>query len=679
MSIPIKPKWVAGSGLSFGRPAIVKGLCIFGSAGENGICRAIRLADGSQAWQFVAAGGIFTDIVVEGGLAYFASQFLLEPGVKNIEQSFLYAVDVVTGLQRWRVQLDGTISAVYTRPQTISAVATDTVLIGSAVRTTVHLLEVDKGTGTLIRSGSLLSGSLRQWRLGSDQLLFARIDGLTVEVIDLAAMTTTVAFATTTPIRAAALTDKRLYLACSADEDAAGTVTAVNLDTWTNAWEQALALPCQTIFAQGDHIVLVLQQLMESPAEFRCIDAVTGGTLWTFVQGNRGTGDYCGLFLAGKFLTQTRTRDQPNSVPDTTVTVGIDVRDGTRVFHAEHPWSSGWIIDAGETVLSCHVSFILALEPGRFWSASLGGAIRGTPSVSNDRILTGNANGMFTSLDLFSGEIRWQTALPAPVESSPAVLGNRIAVGHGQGVSALDGASGAVLWTTATSAAVTGPVRAVGDRLVFGGRDRMVHCVALGTGQPAWTFPTGGFVEGGAAMDDTGIFIGSDDGTLYALDFNGAQRWRFNTLDEIKSTPLLADDLVIFGNDRGLLTALARADGSVRWQRTLPGSLKTSSPTLHFEHFWIGDEAGNVHRIAVADGLSEWSVGGLGRLRGAITWHKGELFASSLDGEVLVLDMWSGAVLRRVKLGSAVFAAPVVGNGAIAVVDEQGGVHALVP
>src|SRR5580765_2106596 len=55
-----------------------------------------------------------------------------------------------------------------------------------------------------------------------------------------------------------------------------------------------------------------------------------------------------------------------------------------------------------------------------------------------------------------------------------------------------------------------------------------------------WSFKTGRSVKSSPAIEGGKVFVGSDDGILYALDFvTGKKLWEFKTGDSVESSPLV--------------------------------------------------------------------------------------------------------------------------------------------
>src|SRR5258708_999147 len=83
----------------------------------------------------------------------------------------------------------------------------------------------------------------------------------------------------------------------------------------------------------------------------------------------------------------------------------------------------------------------------------------------------------------------------------------------------------------------------------------------------AWRFKTAGPVKSSAAVVNQQVFIGSDDGNLYALSLvDGKKLWAFKTGGEVESSPLVLDHTVFNGSSDGFLYALDAASGALKWK-----------------------------------------------------------------------------------------------------------------
>jgi outer membrane protein assembly factor BamB len=80
-----------------------------------------------------------------------------------------------------------------------------------------------------------------------------------------------------------------------------------------------------------------------------------------------------------------------------------------------------------------------------------------------------------------------------------------------------------------------------------------------------WTFKTAGPVKSSAAIVQDRVFIGSDDGNVYALTLaDGKKVWEFKTGGGIESSPLALEGKVYVGSSDAFLYALEAGTGKLR-------------------------------------------------------------------------------------------------------------------
>ena len=91
------------------------------------------------------------------------------------------------------------------------------------------------------------------------------------------------------------------------------------------------------------------------------------------------------------------------------------------------------------------------------------------------------------------------------------------------------------------------------------------------------TFPQGrkGRFASSPVVKDDHLYIGDDRGRFYALDAHkGNPVWMVDLGDGVSTAPLLIGETVYFGTRGGMLCGLSRQDGSLRWKFFLGVPLK---------------------------------------------------------------------------------------------------------
>jgi outer membrane protein assembly factor BamB len=92
------------------------------------------------------------------------------------------------------------------------------------------------------------------------------------------------------------------------------------------------------------------------------------------------------------------------------------------------------------------------------------------------------------------------------------------------------------------------------DRVVFGGRDKLLHCVKREDGAAVWSFPTRGKVDSSPVICGDKVVVGSDDGRVYMVSLEkGTELWSYEIGRPVGSSPAVVDGKVVIGADDGVV------------------------------------------------------------------------------------------------------------------------------
>jgi outer membrane protein assembly factor BamB len=174
-----------------------------------------------------------------------------------------------------------------------------------------------------------------------------------------------------------------------------------------------------------------------------------------------------------------------------------------------------------------------------------------------------------------------------------------------------DGTSKGLSWPFSVGYVTSRATIGADGTIYVGSRDSKVYAIKPdGTSKGlSWPFDTAGAIMTSPAYDDNGtpaditddtIYIGSDDGHLYAINPNGTEKWRFpasGSIGAVQSSPAIDfDGTIYFGSNDGIVYAV-NPDGTERWQFLTGGPVR-SSPAIGKEGFiHIGSDDTNVYAI----------------------------------------------------------------------------------
>ena len=176
------------------------------------------------------------------------------------------------------------------------------------------------------------------------------------------------------------------------------------------------------------------------------------------------------------------------------------------------------------------------------WRFATGGRVVSSAVAGDGAVYFGSDDGNVYSVNAATGKQLWQYTTGGPVASTPAVDGGRVYFGSYDGkFYALDAKTGRLQWKFA------------------GGGERRFEAKGLHGMQPlTQTFPDPYDVFlSSAVVADGGVYFGSGDGNLYALDAaTGDLRWKFHTGDVVHASPAYAGGTLYFGSWDSLFYAV---------------------------------------------------------------------------------------------------------------------------
>jgi outer membrane protein assembly factor BamB len=195
----------------------------------------------------------------------------------------------------------------------------------------------------------------------------------------------------------------------------------------------------------------------------------------------------------------------------------------------------------------------------------------------------------------------------------------------------------------------------------------------------AWSFATGGPIKASAVVAEGHVFVGSDDGSLYALGLSdGMERWRYDaaavtTGALIEAPPLVHDDAVYVGDTAGIFHALDAKTGRLLWRyetddKILAGPTWARSPIDGRAWVIVGSYDAHLHCLDAQTGELVWKQqsGNYINATAAVLPgppddpEAGRIVYGGCDGDVWVLRLVDGSVIGRVRLKHPIIGAVAV-------------------
>ena len=91
-----------------------------------------------------------------------------------------------------------------------------------------------------------------------------------------------------------------------------------------------------------------------------------------------------------------------------------------------------------------------------------------------------------------------------------------------------------------------------------------------------WSFKTEDAIKSSPVIFNNTIYVGSNDGFLYAINAEGKLKWKFNAGSAIEAPPLVLDNVVFVGSLEGVLFAVDATTGKQKWKYVTEGQISGS-------------------------------------------------------------------------------------------------------
>lgn len=206
---------------------------------------------------------------------------------------------------------------------------------------------------------------------------------------------------------------------------------------------------------------------------------------------------------------------------------------------------------------------------------------------------------------------------------------------------------------------------------------------SIAPGTLLWKLKTGGPIWSPPSVDGGILYVGNDDGNLYAIELRShVTRWKFHTSGKVRSRAAISGTRIYFASDDGYLHALDKRTGREAWRFDLKAkdlARRPPSPDNSFYDFlqssplvlgttvYAGSLNGSMFAIDSQTGRKLWSIDTLDAVRGNLAVDGKSLYFGSWDDHVYAIDLATHAVRWRSNAGGIVQSTPALVNGQVIV------------
>jgi eukaryotic-like serine/threonine-protein kinase len=216
----------------------------------------------------------------------------------------------------------------------------------------------------------------------------------------------------------------------------------------------------------------------------------------------------------------------------------------------------------------------------------------------------------------------------------------------------------------------------VGEEVNFGRRrpKASVYAVDALTGAQKWMFAIKGYPTPIAVADED-VYFGDEDKHLFAVNAkDGREVWRFTASGNI-GTPAIMNGRVFFSDEGGNLYAVDQKSGQATWKAAIKN--KVSAHIAAYNNMiYCGGVRNGIYAVDALTGQEKW-VYRTTKLCLAPVVANGAVYVACQDNTLLAIDAENGQEKWKYKTSRTPYSHPVVGNGVIYYLDEEGVMYAL--
>ncbi|MHC4117303.1 MAG: beta-alanine-activating enzyme beta-propeller domain-containing protein [Planctomycetota bacterium] len=173
-----------------------------------------------------------------------------------------------------------------------------------------------------------------------------------------------------------------------------------------------------------------------------------------------------------------------------------------------------------------------------------------------------------------------------------------------------------------------------------------------------WKFETSDQIKSSPVIVDDIVYVGSSDANMYAIDFEtGSKVWEYQTPDAIEATPCVIAGSVYVGCSDGWLYALDAKTGSFRWKYETDGEILGAANWTRSADgagVWIivGSYDNRLHCVDSATGKAVWTYETDNYINGSPAITDNKTVFGGCDAIIHVVSLTDGTKAAGIDGGS---------------------------
>lgn len=177
-----------------------------------------------------------------------------------------------------------------------------------------------------------------------------------------------------------------------------------------------------------------------------------------------------------------------------------------------------------------------------------------------------------------------------------------------------------------------------------------------------WSFQCEDEVRSTPLIYDDVLYVGCYDNNVYALDAeNGSFQWKYGTEGGIATRPVIYHDWVLIGSEDNRLYSLSRDSGDLIWTYYADGPIR-SSPTLFENHLFFGCDDAHLHVVNLETGGLAWKTAAAGPIWSSPLVADERVYYGAESGDFYCTD-FRGELKWRFRAKRGIISSPLMVEG----------------
>lgn len=343
-----------------------------------------------------------------------------------------------------------------------------------------------------------------------------------------------------------------------------------------------------------------------------------------------------------------------------------------------------WLTFGGGPSRSNHSASSVMPPLKQIWQYDAGGGITATPLIKDNILVVGTLKGELHVVDLRTGKRIGYITVDGAVTGTPVWNGSAIYIPistEHETVESVDIGNGLKNWKAEYGQSESSPLL-YDKRLYVTSLNGNLYCLNPANGDEFWKFETGSEdekkpIRSSPATDSGVVVFGCDDGILYAVErSSGKLRWKFHTQESIFASPTTVKGRVVVGSLDGKMYCVEIRSGNLLWSFDTKSKIfgsASSDDSLAF----VGTTDGRCYALNMQNGSPAWVFDAKSVINSAPLVTKSLVFVGSLDKNLYVLDIRTGKEVWHHQAEGRIKVSPVLWNGTLVVTSEDNFVTAF--